>query len=49
MIEKMKKFTFLLTHREYEGFLGQIQELGVVHVEELQQGATSQELQQSMD
>ena len=35
MIEKMKKITFLLTLREYEGFLGQIQELGVVHVEEL--------------
>ena len=49
MIEKMKKFTFLLTHREYEGFLEQIRELGVVHVEELQQGATSSELQQAMD
>ena len=42
MIEKMKKFTFLLTQREYEGFLTQIRDLGVVHVQQLQQGATSQ-------
>ena len=49
MIEKMKKFTFLLTHGEYEGFLDKIQELGVVHVEELQQGATSPQLGQAME
>ena len=49
MIEKMKKFTFLLTQREYEGFLTQIRDLGVVHVQQLQQGATSQELQHAMD
>lgn len=49
MIEKMKKFTFLLTQREYEGFLNEIRELGVVHVQQLQQGATSQELQEAME
>ena len=49
MIEKMKKFTFLLTQGEYEDFLTQIRDLGVVHVQQLQQGATSQELQHAMD
>ncbi len=32
MIEKMKKLTFLVYHREYEEFLQQLQELGVMHV-----------------
>ena len=41
MIEKMKKFTFLVTNREYEGFVEGIRQLGVVHVQQLQQGATS--------
>lgn len=49
MIEKMKKFTFLLTQREYEGFLSRIRDLGMVHVQQLQQGATSQELLQAVD
>lgn len=48
MIEKMKKFTFLVTDREYEGFIESIRELGVVHVTQLQQGATSTELQETI-
>lgn len=34
MIEKMKKLTLLLYHREQELFVGRLRELGVVHVEE---------------
>ena len=33
MIEKMKKLTFLVYHREYEEFLHRLQELGVMHIE----------------
>ena len=44
----MKKFTFLVTDREYEGFIESIRELGVVHVTQLQQGATSSELQEAI-
>lgn len=45
MIKKMKKFLFLVTSEEYDGFINSIRELGVVHVDELQKGATSDELQ----
>ena len=38
MITKMKKLTFLVYHKEYEAFLAQIRELGVVHVVERQCG-----------
>lgn len=48
MIEKMKKFTFLVTDREYEGFIDSIRELGVVHVTQLAQGATSPHLQEAI-
>lgn len=48
MIEKMKKFTFLVTDREYETFIDTIRDLGVVHVTQLQQGATSPRLQEAM-
>lgn len=48
MIEKMKKFTFLVTDREYETFIETIRDLGVVHVTQLQQGATSPRLQEAM-
>ncbi len=48
MIEKMKKFTFLVTDREYEGFIDAIRNLGVVHVTQLQQGASSAPLQDAM-
>ena len=49
MIEKMKKFTFLVTDKEYEGFINSLRQQGVVHVQQLQQGASSQELQQALD
>ena len=39
MITKMKKLTFLIHNGEYEGFLGQLRSLGVVHVIQTQQGA----------
>ena len=45
MITKMKKFTFLVTNKEYEHFLADIRKIGVVHVEELQSGSTSAEFE----
>lgn len=44
MIQKMKKLTFLVTNKEYDKFISDIRELGIVHVDMLQQGATSEEL-----
>ena len=32
MITKMKKYTFLVFHRDYDAFLSQLRDLGVVHV-----------------
>lgn len=49
MIERMKKFTFLVTDREYDAFIDSLRQLGVVHVQQLQQGASSAELQQVME
>ena len=49
MIQDMKKLTFLVTNKEYDKFIADIRQLGVVHVEELQQGATSDELQAGLD
>ena len=49
MIEKMKKLTFLVTDREYETFLSDIREMGVVHVQELQHGRTSESLQEGLN
>lgn len=34
MIQKMRKYSFLIYHREYEDFLRAVQELGVVHISE---------------
>ncbi len=45
MITKMKKMTFLVTSREYEKFIGDIRNIGVVHIDELQSGATSPEFE----
>ena len=45
MIEKMKKFTFLVTESEYDNFVSNLRQQGVVHIQQLQQGATSDELQ----
>lgn len=44
MILKMKKLTFLVTNKEYDKFISDIRDLGAVHVDMLQQGATSEEL-----
>ena len=32
MISQMKKYTFLVFHRDYETFLSQLRDLGVVHI-----------------
>ena len=45
MIVKMKKFTFLVTNKEYQSFIDSLRELGMVHIQQLQQGASSEELQ----
>ena len=49
MIQDMKKLTFLVTNKEYDKFIADIRDLGVIHVEELQQGVTSDELQAGLD
>lgn len=49
MIQNMKKLTFLVTAKEYESFLTAIRNIGVVHIEELQKGVTSDELQAALD
>src|SRR5574344_1788338 len=49
MIQEMKKLTFLVTNGEYEKFIANIRELGVIHVGQLQQGATREELQAGID
>lgn len=47
MITKMKKYTFLIYHKEYEDFLLKIRDLGVVHIEQKQEGQiTTPELQE---
>ena len=38
MITKMKKLTFLVYHKEYDAFLYNFRDLGVVHIAEKQQG-----------
>lgn len=46
MITRMKKLTFLVFHKDYESFLEQLRDLGVVHVEVKQEGeAENAELQ----
>ena len=49
MIQDMKKLTFLVTNQEYDRFIADIRQLGIVHVEELQHGATSDELKAGLD
>ncbi len=48
MITRMKKLTFLVYHKEYEAFLDKIRELGVIHIQEKQQGEPDATLQQSI-
>lgn len=49
MIERMKKLTFLVTQKEYDGFIAGLREQGVVHVQQLKQGQTSSALQEALD
>lgn len=49
MIAKMEKLTFLVYHKEYESFLEDIRQLGVVHVVEKQRGEPDAALQHSID
>lgn len=47
MIEKMTKYTFLVFHGDYEAFLNNIREAGVVHINEKAEGyAENENLQQ---
>lgn len=49
MITKMKKLTFLVYHKEYNDFLKDIRDLGVVHIAEKQQGVVDDsELQENI-
>ena len=41
MIEKMKKYSFLIYHKDYESFLEKIRDAGVVHVIEKEKGTIS--------
>lgn len=47
MITQMSKFTFLVTNKEYESFIAEVRKLGVVHIDQLQQGATSPDFEQA--
>ena len=49
MIEKMKKLTFLVTQKEYDGFIDGLREQGVVHIQQLKQGQTSPALQKALE
>ncbi len=43
MITQMKKYTFLVFHRDYETFLTQLRDLGVVHITEKAAGMADDE------
>ena len=43
MITQMKKYTFLVFHRDYEAFLTQLRDLGVVHITEKAAGMADDE------
>lgn len=47
MIQKMKKVSFLVFHKDYDTFLEQLRQLGVVHVIEKEQGAPTDETLQN--
>ncbi|MBO7502200.1 MAG: ATPase V [Paludibacteraceae bacterium] len=49
MISQMKKYTFLVFHRDYDRFLEQLREKGVVHITEKASGlADNEELQAAL-
>ena len=41
MITKMKKLTFLVFYKDYEAFLERLHDLGVIHVQQREQGQIS--------
>ncbi len=47
MIQKMKKLSFLVFHKDYDAFLEQLRGLGVVHVIEKEQGTATDETLQA--
>ena len=50
MITKMRKYTFLVFHRDYESFLTRLRELGVVHIDMKAQGlADRPEMQAALE
>lgn len=48
MITQMKKYTFLVFHRDYESFLEQLRNLGVVHITEKAAGMADDEHLQAL-
>lgn len=49
MITKMKKYTFLVYYKDYDRFLQEIRDLGVVHIQEKMEGAPENaDLQESI-
>ena len=48
MITQMKKYTFLVFHRDYDTFLTQLRDLGVVHVTEKAAGMADDEQLQAL-
>ncbi len=48
MITQMKKYTFLVFHRDYEAFLEQLRNLGVVHITEKAAGVVNDEHLQAL-
>ena len=48
MITQMKKYTFLVFHRDYETFLEQLRNLGVVHITEKAAGVVNDEHLQAL-
>jgi Archaeal/vacuolar-type H+-ATPase subunit I len=43
MVAKMKKFTFLTYHKDYDRFLHELRDLGMIHVTEKEKTATDEE------
>ena len=46
MIEKMRKYSFVLFHSDYESFLADLQRLGVVHIIRSTEARTDSQIQQ---
>jgi V/A-type H+-transporting ATPase subunit I len=48
MIVKMKKYAFMVYHKEYDTFLHELRELGVVHVKQTRSIADNSEIQEML-